>query len=703
MSPLNLCVLDNANTSAWLKGEYSSVRQTGGSITCVGEIHSNAGSIFRFEDIYLVANTADAIELSRKVTVTHAGGDAGFLSRFQLRSSTDFSSNDYFVPGIWYGDNRLARPGAMGTSSSHEFFIIREDRMPLPMVMMRDKHGGATITLVHLQPDGSTCLPDYAAQRVIDQRIQVASLGVFSRKNTAVSLYFPASEGQRSYIRSSAGQRRNREAGRWVERFHPVKQDMQHGYKMLIHVSEHDKFPRAMRQAWRVAYQNVPRPKVTSDIPACYEASISLVADWSQTTKGAAGLPFRLRLPDGGLEDAEMINYQMGFVGQQLPLAYHLLRYGLIRDDTEIRRKGEAMVDFWAANSATDQGLPRTWFDTFPEPHWRKYNTFMRVASDGMGGALMAWDVMKKHGHSRPDWLAFCIGFADWLVTYQNEDGSWFREYNWDSTAAHQGKGNTTNPIPFLIDLSKATGSTKYRDAALKAGEYCWRNIHEKFAYVGGTPDNPNVMDKEAGFLAIDAFLALWDVTGDRRWLGAAAQAADFTETWAYCWEIPIPQEDTEATYPRSATTTGMSIIATGHSGADLFLAGAPFLYYRLYLGTGDQHYADIARQLLHHPRQSVDIDGSLGYGHTGLCTEALTLSPSHIGRGHGVNRWLPWISHSMINPIVQLEEVYGLADTPVVSGQQLDQLRAKDREYGQSRGLFSSRNQANRKTTNAN
>jgi hypothetical protein len=314
----------------------------------------------------------------------------------------------------------------------------------------------------------------------------------------------------------------------------------------------------------------------------------------------------------------------------------------------------------------------------------------MRVVTDGMVGALMAWDIMQKYGYDRPAWLGFCTGFGDWLINHQNEDGSWYRVYNWDSTPEHTGKSNTSNAIRFLIDLSVATGYQKYLDAALRAGEYCWETAHKTFSYVGGTADNPNVIDKEAGFIAMDAFLALRDITGEERWLDAAVQAGDFTETWAYCWNIPIPEEDTAATYPRGATTTGFSLIATGHSGADLFLAGAPFFYYRLYLGTGDDHYADVARQLLYDTKQGMDIDGSLGYGHTGLCTEALSLSVGRRGRGHGVNTWLPWLTYSMIEPIVRLEEAYGFMDTPIATGERLKELQEKDKEYARTRGLYS-------------
>jgi hypothetical protein len=128
--------------------------------------------------------------------------------------------------------------------------------------------------------------------------------------------------------------------------------------------------------------------------------------------------------------------------------------------------------------------------------------------------------------------------------------------------------------------------------------------------------------------------VALHDATGDKRWLDAAAQAADFTETWLYSWTVPLAPDDPAITVPRNATSTGFSLIALGHSGSDLFLAAAPFLYYRLYLETGDTHYAQIARQCLYNTKEAVDVDGSLGYGHTGLCTEASTFAPL---RGHGV------------------------------------------------------------------
>jgi hypothetical protein len=188
--------------------------------------------------------------------------------------------------------------------------------------------------------------------------------------------------------------------------------------------------------------------------------------------------------------------------------------------------------------------------------------------------------------------------------------------------------------------------------------------------------------------MAVNSFLALHDATDDPRWLAAAVRAADFMETWTYCWEIPPPVDGQTIDFPKGATTVGYSLIATGHSGMDLFMAGAPFFYYSLYLKTGDRHYADIARLLLHATKQSVDAGGSLGFGHGGLCPEALSIAAP---RGRGDNllyEWVPWVTYSMIEPITKLEDAYGLMDTPIAEGAELEVLRAKDRAFARSRGL---------------
>ena len=50
--------------------------------------------------------------------------------------------------------------------------------------------------------------------------------------------------------------------------------------------------------------------------------------------------------------------------------------------------------------------------------------------------------------------------------------------------------------------------------------------------------------------LALQAFLSLFELTGDQSWVRAAAQAADYVETWTYSWSVPIPRDDPKVVYP---------------------------------------------------------------------------------------------------------------------------------------------------------
>ena len=50
-----------------------------------------------------------------------------------------------------------------------------------------------------------------------------------------------------------------------------------------------------------------------------------------------------------------------------------------------------------------------------------------------------------------------------------------------------------------------------------RGGEFAAAAMRPSFRYVGGACDNPNVLDKEAGVLAMQAFLELYELTGGWR------------------------------------------------------------------------------------------------------------------------------------------------------------------------------------------
>ena len=185
--------------------------------------------------------------------------------------------------------------------------------------------------------------------------------------------------------------------------------------------------------------------------------------------------------------------------------------------------------------------------------------------------------------------------------------------------------------------------------------------------------------------MALDAFLSLFDITDDPRWLAAATQAAQYSETWVYCWSIPVPEGDPKVVFPRNRTTVGLSLIATGHSGCDTYMASAPFLFYRLSLLTGDSHFLEVARLLLFDTKQLLDWDSTLGYASPGLQVEALSLPPL---RGHGVAHWLPWLGAAQLEPMLRLRDVFGSFDIDEIEKLPKSERLRRNAQFSKTRGF---------------
>ena len=175
---------------------------------------------------------------------------------------------------------------------------------------------------------------------------------------------------------------------------------------------------------------------------------------------------------------------------------------------------------------------------------------------------------------------------------------------------------------------------------------------------MGGTPDNPDVVDKEAGLIALDAFLALYDATQQDRWLACAIQASHLTvkrgftagrSQWQWATVNAISHADetrvVSALLPLDTLVPMPSwpITPSSSTGCYPIIPATPTSVMLL-------------KYSLHNTKQTIDLDGSLGYASTGLQTEAMTIA---VHRGHSVRLWLPWLTVAAIDPLVQLKDTF--------------------------------------------
>jgi hypothetical protein len=123
-----------------------------------------------------------------------------------------------------------------------------------------------------------------------------------------------------------------------------------------------------------------------------------------------------------------------------------------------------------------------------------------------------------------------------------------------------------------------------------------------------------------------------------------------------YIWNVPMPEDavDEVLYWKKGNSTVGLQLIATGHSLVDAYMCFDVDEYAKLYRLTGDEHYLDVARILLHNTKAMVALPGNLhGLRGSGWQQEHYSLGPRRgVGRCY---HWLPWVSTSQLNGIFGL------------------------------------------------
>lgn len=657
--PCQLVIKDYAAFARTTVSAYKEIQILGnGSVLARGVVNSKDGSRFQFKDLWKA--TRKSFSLSRQVICEEESErDQGFSTLLSLdMEKTQMEEYDFLAPGVWYRDNKNVVPNAIASDYSHEYFYIKETRLALPLVMAKRKDG-YSLMLRDLSPRPDTRIYEGLQDWAVHESISYSALGAH-RSDIGVSLdyIFPGSEGEINYTNRNYV---------WCRRSHPIQAGMGHCYQVEVFPSRHADFRTAMEENWLHAFYEEPPQIKYCNNEIAFLAGIELLDSLCQDYNGVTGLPFKVRIPSGEIENTWM---QMGFVGQQLPAAYQLLRYGLLHHNKSMVGKATAMLDFWSMNSMNESGIPyQTYavdppvFTDAPDRYLpdRPEVLWLRTITDGLEAVVLACELGRQFQLDVSIWESYAVQFGEFLVSHQRENGSWARAYTPDGEEYHEAPFNTTNALRFLCRLYRLTGQGIYLETVKKAGEFCLAVIDKEFMYVGGTTDNDNTIDKEGGMIAVFGFLEMYETTNDNRYLKAAENAAVFAATWVYCWSYPVYPQEAYFPFAMGADITGTSLIATGHSGADVYMCYGTYAYTRLWELTGKVFFKDMAYILLNNAFQTTDWNGKYGFKYRGLSEEGgENASQSY----RGVEMWLPWQTIAQIEPLSFLEDRYHTMDT---------------------------------------
>ncbi|MGD8500260.1 MAG: hypothetical protein PVJ86_06415 [Phycisphaerales bacterium] len=342
--------------------------------------------------------------------------------------------------------------------------------------------------------------------------------------------------------------------------------------------------------------------------------------------------------------------FVFGWCGQTAAPGYALQVLAEDLGDSQALEMARKSLDFLSAAEFYGQGF-YTWYD-YKRREWLQ-RTRPELLSQGqaMLNFANAIRVGRAKGLDVSRWESFLRRACDFHAAKILSD-------DWNPLS--------TNQAFFIAPLCKAhklLGADTYRRAAEKAGSvYASRHLSMAEPYWGGTLD-ASCEDKEGAFAALQGFVALYELTNDRKYLEWAEHACDVVLTYVVVWDIDLPAGRLR---DHAFKTRGWTAVSVQNQHIDVFgVLIAPDIY-RLGQYLDRSELKKLAVLMYRSCGQLIDPYGSQGeqphhtnYAQHGKFAQRLKSNDVSGIRGDYVEEWTVfWITAHFLNAAAQFKEL---------------------------------------------
>jgi hypothetical protein len=204
----------------------------------------------------------------------------------------------------------------------------------------------------------------------------------------------------------------------------------------------------------------------------------------------------------------------------------------------------------------------------------------------------------------------------------------------------------------FIAPLCKGFelfGEVDFQRAAVKAGDdYAQRHLDMTEPYWGGTLD-ARCEDKEGAWAGFQGFLALYELTGEKKYLAWAAHAMDVMLSYTVLWDIDLPPGRLR---DHGLKTRGWTIVSAQNQHLDVFgVVSTPELW-RMGDYLQREELKQLARVMYRSCGQLIDPYGSQGeqVQHTNFAQHGDMSNVFRLRGGYSESWTVFWITAHFLN-----------------------------------------------------
>ncbi|MDQ8198934.1 hypothetical protein QEH56_12280 [Pelagicoccus enzymogenes] len=333
----------------------------------------------------------------------------------------------------------------------------------------------------------------------------------------------------------------------------------------------------------------------------------------------------------------------LGWAGQSEAVAYPFILLGKIFQTANAKEIAQKAMDFIATSPFTEDGFSIRYH--YGDHQWldRRNPLSQGQTMNNMFNALRA--ARAQGGYDTAKWESFllqaCQLHADRIL-----------QKDWRPVSTNEGF-----LIAPLAQGAELLGNKRFLKAARKAADhYRERHLSMEEPYWGGTLD-ARCEDKEGAWAALQGFLTLYEISGDKKYLTAAEHAADVVLSYMYVWDVPMPPGRLADHAFRSRGWTSVSV---QNMHLDVYGVLCAPAFWKLGELTGRDTYKKSAKLLTVPCGQLTDPWGSAGEQlHQTTYAQHYNAEHLHGVRGDYIESWnVYWITAHFLTAAAQFAEM---------------------------------------------
>ena len=219
-----------------------------------------------------------------------------------------------------------------------------------------------------------------------------------------------------------------------------------------------------------------------------------------------------------------------------------------------------------------------------------------------------AYDLLQSVGIDKPEYFKAAIDTCDFALESQDESGCFAKA--WDDNGKILAKKGTIGCFLVLPILTayKKTKDEKYLSAAVRAFDFYYDELEREGFTTAGALDTYSI-DKESSSPLLRDALALYEITGDKKYVARAEKIAWYLCTWMMHFTVEYPEDCLISKL--GYDTFGSTSVSTPHQALDQYALRDVLSFLKLYEITGYEQWKERAIAFWCNTSQGIS-DGTL-------------------------------------------------------------------------------------------